>query len=125
MPEIEQTLGLGSTITFVPHLLPVNRGILVTAYADLKKKISTAELLKAYSDFYEGEPFVHVLPEGQFPELQSVQRSNFCQLGLRVDARHGRAIVLGVIDNLGKGASGQAVQNLNLMFGFKETEGLA
>lgn len=128
VPEIEQTLseaaGSDITLTFVPHLLPVNRGILVTAYADLKKRVSTADLLKVYSRFYSGEPFVKVLDEGRFPELQPVQRTNFCHIGLRVDERHGRAVVLGVIDNLGKGASSQAVQNMNLLFRLEETTGL-
>ncbi len=117
-PEIEQEIGL--KITFVPHLLPVERGILATLYFDLKKKISSKKLWELYADFYQDEAFVVVLPEGEFPELRSVRNSNFCHIGVRVDEPRGRAIVIGALDNLGKGASSQAVQNMNLIFGFDE-----
>lgn len=127
-PEIEQELSLAGKktvkISFVPHLLPVNRGILVTLYASLKRKISTSALWKIYADFYEKEPFVVLLPERKFPELKSVQHTNVCQIGVRVDEPNKRAIVIAVIDNLGKGASSQAVQNMNLMFGLEERCGL-
>ncbi len=121
-PEIQQVLG--QNFTFVPHLLPVERGILVTLYAQLKKKLSRAALWSIYDQFYKGEPFVQVLPEGAFPQLRSVQKSNFCQIGVQVDSTGHKAIIVGVIDNLGKGASGQAVQNMNLMFHLNETCGL-
>lgn len=128
VPEIEQTLsdqaGKAVRMTFVPHLLPVNRGILVTAYAALKKKISSRQLRELFAEFYDGEPFVSVLKEGSFPELKSVQHSNFCQIGVRSDERNQKAVIVGVIDNLGKGASTQAVQNMNLMFHLDETLGL-
>lgn len=128
-PEIEQELSFLSSptpvsLTFVPHLLPINRGILVTAYADLKKKISTASLLRLYAEFYAEEPFVVILPENSFPEIKSVQNSNFCQIGVRVDEKNQRAIMVGAIDNLGKGASSQAIQNMNLIFQLGETSGL-
>lgn len=129
-PEIEQELsGTGKPksevrITFVPHLLPVNRGILVTVYASLKKKVSVASLREWYVEFYKDEPFVVILPEGSFPEIRSVQNSNFCHIGVQVDERNNRAIIVGVIDNLGKGASSQAIQNMNLRFGLDEKTGL-
>ena len=122
-PEIEQELG--AQVTFVPHLLPVNRGILVTAYADLKSPDSNAGLSELYRDFYRGEAFVKVLSPGAFPELRAVQNSNFCHIGVATAARGRRAVVVGVIDNLGKGASGQAVQNMNILLGMDEKSGLA
>ncbi len=127
MPEIEQEIAVAGnkpSITFVPHLLPVNRGILAAVYATLKKKMTTRQALEFYVKFYAAEPFVAVLPEGVYPELKSVQRNNFCQIGVKVDERNGRVIAFGALDNLGKGASSQAVQNMNLMFGFDETCGL-
>jgi len=127
-PEIEQTLsilaGAKVSITFVPHLLPVNRGILATIYVDLRRKISPETLWKTYARFYEDEPFVVLLPDGNFPDIKSVQRSNFCRIGVRMDERHNRAVIVSAIDNLGKGASSQAVQNMNLMFHLDETCGL-
>ncbi len=122
LPEIEDQLG--AKVTFVPHLLPVNRGILATVYAKLTKKISARDLRKIYADFYEDETFVAVLEEGKYPELKNVQHSNFCQIGVGLDARGETAVAVGVTDNLGKGASGQAVQNMNLALGFREETGL-
>jgi N-acetyl-gamma-glutamyl-phosphate reductase len=129
MPEIEQELTFGAggkkvSITFVPHLLPIHRGILVSLYAELKKKISSKNLWKTFATFYQKEPFVSVLPQGHFPEIRSVQLTNFCHLGVGMDEPNQRVIVIGAIDNLGKGASSQAVQNMNLMFGLEETCGL-
>jgi N-acetyl-gamma-glutamyl-phosphate reductase len=128
IPEIEQELSLLAgnklTITFTPHLAPMDRGILSTIYSVPVKSVTTAELLKVYNDFYKGEPFVRVLPEGSFPSTAFVRGSNFCDIGLSVDSRTGRAIVISAIDNLVKGASGQAVQNMNIMSGFPEAMGL-
>jgi N-acetyl-gamma-glutamyl-phosphate reductase len=128
IPEIEQELSILSgnklTITFTPHLAPMDRGILSTIYSVPLKSVSTAALLKVYNDFYKGEPFVRVLPEGSFPSTIFVRGSNFCDIGLTVDSRSGRVIVVCAIDNLVKGASGQAVQNMNIMCGFPEAMGL-
>ena len=111
-------------LTFTPHLAPFSRGIYSTIYCKLKKSISTEELLKIYNNFYKDDYFVKVLPKGVYPEVKSVAGSNFCQIGLEVDERTGRVIVISAIDNLVKGASGQAIQNMNLMCGFDEKEGL-
>jgi N-acetyl-gamma-glutamyl-phosphate reductase len=128
IPEIEQELahlaGKKLTITFTPHLVPMDRGILSTIYSVPVKPVSTAEILSLYNGFYKGEPFVRVLPEGSFPSTTFVRGSNFCDIGLTVDSRTGRIIVVSAIDNLVKGASGQAVQNMNIMCGFPETMGL-
>jgi len=128
IPEIEQELALLAgkklTIAFTPHLVPMDRGILSTIYAMPVKPVAAAELVALYNDFYKGEPFVRVLPEGSFPSTAFVRGSNFCDMGLTVDNRSGRIIVVSAIDNLVKGASGQAVQNMNLMCGFPETMGL-
>lgn len=130
-PEIEQTLGELSgpqhkdvEITFTPHLLPVSRGILSTVYLKLKDKEQTTEdLLAIYKDFYKSEPFVRVLDAGEFPNIADVRGSNYCDIGLRADDRGG-VVVISAIDNLVKGASGQAIQNMNIVFGFNEDEGL-
>jgi N-acetyl-gamma-glutamyl-phosphate reductase len=128
IPEIEQELahlaGEKLTITFTPHLVPMDRGILSTIYAAPVQSVTTSDLLRLYNDFYKGEPFVRVLPEGSFPSTAFVRGSNFCDIGLAVDSRSGRIIVVSAIDNLVKGASGQAVQNMNIMCGFPETMGL-
>ena len=130
-PEIEQTLSALSglkpkdvKVTFTPHLLPVSRGILSTVYLQLKDKgQTTGELLAIYKDFYKSEPFVRILDEGEFPNIKDVKGSNFCDIGLRADGRGG-VVVISAIDNLVKGASGQAIQNMNIIFGFNEDEGL-
>lgn len=128
IPEMEQEMskiaGEEVRISFTPHLAPFSRGIYTTAYCNLKKDLSTTELIKIFSEFYEGEYFVKVLPEGEYPQVKSVAGSNFCHIGLKVDERTGRVIVISAIDNLAKGASGQAIQNMNIMCGFDETEGL-
>ncbi|MDD2734459.1 MAG: N-acetyl-gamma-glutamyl-phosphate reductase [Desulfuromonadaceae bacterium] len=127
-PEIEQELSLLAgeelTITFTPHLVPMDRGILSTIYATPKKPISTETIVQLYQDFYRGEPFVRVLPQGNLPSTAFVRGSNFCDIAPLVDARTGRIIIVSAIDNLVKGASGQAVQNMNLVCGFPETMGL-
>jgi N-acetyl-gamma-glutamyl-phosphate reductase len=128
IPEIEQELSLlageNLAITFTPHLVPMDRGILSTIYGQPGKTMTVADLVKLYKDFYKGEPFVRVLEEGNFPSTAFVRGSNFCDIGLTVDSRSGRIIVISAIDNLVKGASGQAVQNMNLMCGFPEAMGL-
>jgi N-acetyl-gamma-glutamyl-phosphate reductase len=127
-PEIEQLLSEVAQakihVTFVPHLLPVNRGILSTIYARLSKKRSAAELLDVYRKFYAGEPFVKVYGKGMLPELKNVAHTNFCDIGMSVDEKKGLAVIVTAIDNLQKGASGQAVQNMNLMARFDERAGL-
>lgn len=128
IPEIEQELSLAAgrpvTITFTPHLLPISRGILSTIYAKLTETGKTADLQALYEQTYGEEPFVRVLPPGAVPATQHVRGSNCCDIGLQRDPRTGRLIVMSAIDNIVKGASGQAVQNMNLMNGFAETTGL-
>lgn len=128
IPEIEQELselaGNRVTLTFTPHLVPMDRGILSTIYTTPKKTVSTEDLVELYSDFYRGEGFVRVLPAGRFPSTAYVRGSNFCDIGVTVDQRTGRVIVVSAIDNLVKGASGQAVQNMNIVSGFPENTGL-
>lgn len=127
-PEIEQELsviaGEPVQLNFTPHLLPVNRGILSTCYFTLTSPRTTAQLLECLEKSYADEPFVRVLPEGHLPNVSSVSGSNLCDIGVVSDERTGRAIVVSAIDNLVKGAAGQAVQNMNLMIGAKETDGL-
>lgn len=128
-PEIEQELGAIAgaevSVTFTPHLLPVSRGILSTVYANLVKGVSIKEALSLYRAFYEKEPFVRVMDEGRFPDISQVRASNFCDLGVFVDEKRRKAIIVSAIDNLVKGASGQAVQNMNIMAGFPETTALS
>jgi len=127
-PEIEQELSLlaGSRITmsFTPHLVPMDRGILSTIYASQSGEWTTTRLLELYRDHYCNEGFVRVLPEGVLPSTMHVRGSNFCDIGLVADKRTGRVVVISAIDNLVKGASGQAVQNMNIMNGFPENLGL-
>ncbi|MBE6884797.1 MAG: N-acetyl-gamma-glutamyl-phosphate reductase [Ruminococcaceae bacterium] len=127
-PEIEQMLseiaGEKVTITFVPHLLPVNRGILSTIYVDLTKDISAEEIRKLYTDAYANEKFVRVLPEGTFANIRNVRCSNYCDISIHPDPRTGRVIITSAIDNMVKGAAGQAIQNMNIVLGFAEDCGL-
>ena len=127
-PEIEEQLGYAAgkeiTISFTPHLVPMNRGIEATSYAKLKPGVTKEQVRQAYLDTYKDEYFVRVLDEGIPPETKWVEGSNFADVNCIVDERTGRAIMLGAIDNVVKGAAGQAVQNMNLMFGFAENEGL-
>ena len=119
-PEIERYLG--ASVTFVPHLVPMTRGVVTTSYAQTSSDAAT--LLEALNDAYANAPFVRVLPEGTLPDSKRVQGSNVCELGVAVDGRTGTAVVVGAVDNLVKGAAGQAIQNLNLMLGLPETTGL-
>ncbi len=128
IPEIEQELsrmaGKKIVITFTPHIIPMERGMLSTIYMNLTKKVSSAEALAFYKEAYRGEPFVRILPEGEIPRVNAMVNTNFCDIGLKVDERTGRLIVVSSIDNLVKGASGQAVQNMNIMLGVEETTAL-
>jgi N-acetyl-gamma-glutamyl-phosphate reductase len=127
-PEMEQEISLLAghdvRISFTPHLLPLSRGILSTIYATLQKDVTTAELIDLYRAFYEGKNFVRVYKAGNFPNISSVRGSNYCDIGLTVDKRTKRVIIISTIDNLIKGASGQAIQNMNLMCGLNEDTGL-
>jgi N-acetyl-gamma-glutamyl-phosphate reductase len=127
-PEIEQTLGdlAGApvVVSFTPHLVPMTRGILTTAYFQLKQDLSTEQVLDVFRTMYKDEPFVRVRPAGDLPQTKQVWGSNYCDIGLQVDRRTGRVLVISVIDNLVKGAAGQAIQNMNILFGLPETTGL-
>ena len=127
-PEIEEQLGYACgekiTINFTPHLVPMNRGILATAYASLKKDVTYEEVKAIYDKYYADEKFVRVLEKDQCPETKWVEGSNYVDIGFKIDERTGRIIMMGAIDNLVKGAAGQAVQNMNLLFGLPESEGL-
>jgi len=127
-PEIEQEIsalaGEKIIVSFTPHLIPMDRGILSTLYAQSKKKTDLKTLHQLYENFYRDEPFVRICPEGKFPDTRDVRYTNYCDIGVHNDDRTGRIVIVSVIDNLTKGASGQAIQNMNLMMGFKETDGL-
>jgi N-acetyl-gamma-glutamyl-phosphate reductase len=126
--EIEQELSLVAgkpiALSFTPHLIPVKRGILATMHCELTAPQSHADVMAVYRDFYAGEPFVRLYEEGSLPEIKHVNGSNECRIGWVVDRRLGRLILVSVLDNLVKGAAGQAIQNMNLMLGLEETEGL-
>ena len=127
-PEIEQTLsklsGKDVTITFVPHLLPVNRGIISTCYARLNEGVTKEQIRAAYEEFYKDEFFVRVLPDGANADIHNIKYSNFCDISLHVDERTGTFIAISAIDNMVKGAAGQAIQNMNIIFGLDEKTGL-
>ena len=127
-PEIEEQLGYAAgekvVLNFTPHLVPMNRGILATEYAKLTREVSYEEVKAVYEKYYGNEYFIRILNEGIYPETKWVEGSNFVDIGFKIDTRTGRIIMMGAIDNLVKGAAGQAVQNMNLMFGFEENEGL-
>ena len=127
-PEIEEQLSYAAgspvTISFTPHLVPMNRGILVTAYASLTENVSDDEVRAVYEKYYRDEYFVRVLNENMVPQTRFVEGSNFVDVNVKVDPRTRRVIMMGAMDNLVKGAAGQAVQNMNLMFGLPENTGL-
>ena len=127
-PEIEEQLGYASAeevfINFTPHLVPMNRGILATEYAKLTREVTYEEVKAIYDKYYENEKFIRVLDEGVYPETKWVEGSNYVDIGFKIDPRTNRIIMMGAIDNLVKGAAGQAVQNMNLVFGLPEEEGL-
>ncbi len=127
-PEIEEQLGYAAEepvmINFTPHLVPMNRGILATEYASLKEEVKAEEVQKIYQKYYGEEYFIRLLEPGVCPETKWVEGSNYVDIGFQIDARTKRIVMMGAIDNLVKGAAGQAVQNMNLMFGLPEQEGL-
>lgn len=127
-PEIEEQLGYAAgehaVISFTPHLVPMNRGILSTEYACLKKKVTYEDVKAVYDRYYKDEKFIRVLEEGVYPETKWVEGSNYVDIGFQIDGRTNRIVMMGAIDNLVKGAAGQAVQNMNLMFRLPEDEGL-
>ena len=127
-PEIEEQLGYAAghemTINFTPHLVPMNRGILVTEYASLMKKVTYEEVKAVYDRYYQDEKFVRVLPQGVCPETKWVEGSNYVDVNFVIDERTNRIVMMGALDNLVKGAAGQAVQNMNLLFGLEEATGL-
>jgi N-acetyl-gamma-glutamyl-phosphate reductase len=128
LPEIEQELGQLAqkkiTVTFVPHLIPMDRGILTTIYVKLSKKMKTEDVLSTFQEYYRGEPFIRIYPKGKIPNTKDVRGSNYCDIGVIVNESDSRGVVVTAIDNLVKGASGQAVQNMNIMLGYPETMGL-
>ena len=128
-PEIEEQLGYACgrddlKLIFTPHLVPMNRGILVTAYANLAKDVTYEDVKAAYDKYYDKEYFVRVLPKDVCPETRWVEGSNFVDIGFKIEPRTNRLIMMGALDNLVKGVAGQAVQNMNLLFGLPENEGL-
>ena len=128
-PEIEEQVGYACgrddlKLIFTPHLVPMNRGILVTAYANLAKDVTYEDVKAAYDKYYDKEYFVRVLPKDVCPETRWVEGSNFVDIGFKIEPRTNRLIMMGALDNLVKGAAGQAVQNMNLLFGLPENEGL-
>lgn len=128
VPEIEQELSALAEsevrVTFVPHLVPMTRGILATCVARAVERVTDKDLLEAFRERYQGEPFIRVLGGDSLPETKRVAGTNVCEVAVRLDVRTGRVIAMSAIDNLGKGAAGQAVQNANLMLGFDETTAL-
>ena len=128
LPEIEQELSQLAlqkvTVTFVPHLIPMDRGILTTLYVNLNKKMKTEEVLNIFQECYRGEPFIRIYPKGKVPNTKDVRSSNYCDIGIDVNESEGRAVIVTAIDNLVKGASGEAIQNMNIMLGYPETMGL-
>ncbi len=127
-PEIEEQLACASgeetVISFTPHLVPMNRGILTTEYASLRRAVTDEEVKAIYDHYYKEETFVRVLERDVCPETKWVEGSNYVDINFKLDQRTNRIIMMGAIDNLVKGAAGQAVQNMNIMFGLKESEGL-
>jgi N-acetyl-gamma-glutamyl-phosphate reductase len=125
VPEVLLTSGIEEAeFSFTAQLLPIDRGILETLYFRTQKIKSAADLIQVYEDRYAHEPFIRLYEAGHVPDLSAVKRTNFCDIGLKFDAATGRTVVVSAIDNLVKGAAGQAVQNMNLAFGLLETEGL-
>jgi N-acetyl-gamma-glutamyl-phosphate reductase len=128
LPEIEQELGQLAQkkiiVTFVPHLIPMDRGILTTIYVNFTKKVNTEDALKIFNEYYEKEPFIRIYPKGKIPNTKDVRGSNYCDIGVIVNESDSRVVIVTAIDNLVKGASGEAVQNMNIMLGYPETMGL-
>lgn len=127
-PEMEETLSMVAgeqvTITFVPHLVPMTRGILTTIYASLAKKANTDDIQNCISSYYQDRTFIRIGNENVLPDTLNVRGTNYCDIGFKLDERNNRLVLLSAIDNLVKGAAGQAVQSMNIMLGFDETKGL-
>lgn len=127
-PEIDQELSFLACedvrVTFIPHLLPINRGILSSIYVNLNNPLSQQQLLELYLDFYQKEPYVRILKEGELPQIKDVAYTNYCDLGIFLHKDRKKALIISCIDNLIKGASGQAVQNMNIMYNFEENSAL-
>lgn len=127
-PEMEEVLSEAAKvpvkITFVPHLVPMTRGMLTTAYADMSDTANEAKIRECLESFYAGHRFIRICPENTFPDVSHVRATNFCDIGVKADVRNNRIILVSAIDNLVKGAAGQAVQNMNIMTGIEETTGL-
>jgi N-acetyl-gamma-glutamyl-phosphate reductase len=128
LPEIEGQLSELANrkiaVTFVPHLIPMDRGILTTLYVDFSQRVRTEDVLNAFEEYYRDEPFVRICPKGSLPTTKDVRGSNYCDVGVAVSEGDGRGVIVTAIDNLVKGASGEAVQNMNIMLGYPETLGL-
>jgi N-acetyl-gamma-glutamyl-phosphate reductase len=128
LPEIDQELSQLAqkkvAVTFVPHLIPMDRGILTTIYLILAKKLRAEAVLNIFEEHYQKEPFIRICPKGKLPNTKDVRGSNYCDVGIKVNEADGRTVIVTAIDNLVKGASGEAVQNMNIMLGFPETLGL-
>jgi N-acetyl-gamma-glutamyl-phosphate reductase len=122
LPEIEgelsQLVQKKVTVTFVPHLIPMDRGILTTIYANLTKKRTSDEVFDLFQEVYRKEPFVRIYPKGRLPHTREVKGSNYCDIGIKVNEADGRIVIVTAIDNLVKGASGEAIQNMNIMLGY-------
>ena len=127
-PEMEEVLSIEAgkpiKLTFVPHLVPMSRGILTTLYANPVKGINREDIEKCFNTFYSECPFIRILGDNRLPDTRNVRGTNFCEISIRLDERNGRLILISAIDNLVKGAAGQAVQNMNIMLGLEETAGL-
>ncbi|HAV43206.1 TPA: N-acetyl-gamma-glutamyl-phosphate reductase [bacterium] len=128
IPEIEQELGLlikdKISALFVPHVASFKYGMLTTTYLKLQKEMVFEDIVERYREFYKNKPFIRIRKKGEYPEIQNVESTNFCDIGIQIDKRTDICIIMGCIDNLLKGAAGQAIQNMNIMFGLDETEGL-
>jgi len=128
LPEIEGELSHLTqkkiTVTFVPHLIPMDRGILTTLYVSFVKQVKTDDVLNTFYEYYQKEPFIRIYPKGKVPNTKDVRGSNYCDIGVVVNESDGRGVIVTAIDNLVKGASGEAVQNMNIMLGYPETMGL-
>ncbi len=122
--ELARISGRKTSVLFTPHVVPSSRGILSTIYADVKKGIKLKEIIDIYADFYGKSPFVRVYPEKQLPHTKDISANNFCDIGFGYDSESGKLIVVSTVDNLLKGAAGQAVQNMNIIYGFDQKEGL-
>ena len=116
--------GVQTEVSFTPHLIPMNRGMIATCYVSLADGVSLADLRASYAARYADEPFIHVEAEGTVPQTRHIKASNHCRIGIFADRKAGRAIIISVIDNLTKGSSGQAIQNYNVTQGWDETLGL-